>query len=109
MHTCIGTGAENSEEIRRLLREAPLPAIRQLLTDKDILEACAACQHEYRDRRYGPVVTVFHFLAQAINREDSFASTWQELFTPVAAGLPQVSLSQADQSGLTHARGRLPQ
>ena len=44
----------SSEEIRQRIREAPLVAIRELLPDQDILDACQACEHEYRDRRYGP-------------------------------------------------------
>jgi hypothetical protein len=108
MNSPIVNRPPSSEEIRRVLRESPMVAIRQMLTDQDILNACQACQHEYRDRRYGPVITVLHYLAQAINREDSFASTWQELFTPLAGELPELELGQADLSGLTHARGRLP-
>ena len=99
---------EDAEEIRRVLRESPLAALRQMVTDQDILDACEACGHRYRDRRYGPVVTVLHFIAQAISREDSFASTWQQLFTPVAAEFSELELDQANPSGLTHARERLP-
>jgi len=55
------------------------------------------------------VVTVFHFLAQAIQREESFAATWQELWTPLAAACPELDLARSDPSGLTHARRRLPQ
>lgn len=108
MKRAIVHRAEDAAEIRRLLRESPLAAIRQMLTDRDILDACRACGHRYRDRRYGPVVTVLHYTAQAIRREDSFASTWQELFTPVAAECPELDLGQAQPSGLTHARERLP-
>jgi hypothetical protein len=108
MNSPIVNCRQTSEEIRRVLREAPLVAVREMLTDQDVFDACQECGHTYRDRRYGPVVTVFHFLAQAINREDSFASTWQELFAPLACELPELDLGRADLSGLTHARGRLP-
>ena len=81
----IGGSSGNLERIRATLREAPLVALRQQLTDRDILDACRSCDYRFRRRQYDPVVTVFHFLAQAIQREQSFAATWQELWTPVAA------------------------
>jgi len=56
------------EEIRARLREAPLGAVRQMLADSDIIEACRRHGYEWRERVYGPVVTVLHFLAQAIQR-----------------------------------------
>jgi hypothetical protein len=108
MNSAIVNRAASSAEIRRVLQESLMVAIRQSLTDQDILDACQACGHHYRDRRFGPVVTVLHFLAQAINREDSFASTWQELFVPLASELPELALPAADLSALSHARGRLP-
>ena len=46
------------EEIRTRLREAPLAAIRQMLPDSDILGACREHGYEWRERVYGPVVTV---------------------------------------------------
>ena len=94
------------EEIRTRLREAPLGAIRQMLSDSDILGACREHGYEWRERVYGPVVTVFHFLAQAIQREESFAATWQELWTPLAAEFPGVAEAGSAHSGLTHARAR---
>ncbi len=106
---CIVHSSEYLEQIRRMLREAPLVALRQQLTDRQILAACRACGHDFRRRRYDPVVTVFHFLAQAVQREESFAATWQELWTPLAAACPELDLARSDPSGLTHARRRLPQ
>jgi len=97
------------EQVRRVIREAPLVALRRQLTDREILEACRACGHVFRRRRYDPVVTVFHFLVQAVQREESFAATWQELWTPLAAACPELALARSDLSGLTHARHRLPQ
>jgi Transposase DDE domain len=103
----VHRGAE-LEEVRRALQEAPLVALRELLTDRDILDACRACGHRFRQRRYGPVLTVFHFLAQAVQREESFAATWQDLWTPLAAAVPEMAFGGSDLSGLTHARKRLP-
>lgn len=108
MSICIGKTGAKLEQIRRGLREAPLVALRELLTDKAILDACRACGHEFRDRRYGPVVTVLHFVAQAVQREQSFAATWQELWTPLAASFPELAVERFVPSGLSHARARLP-
>jgi hypothetical protein len=105
----IDMSAAKLEQVRRALREAPLMAVRELLKDEDVLDACRECKHEFRDRRYGPVVTVLHFVAQAIQRESSFAATWQELWTPLAASFPELAVERFVPSGLSHARARLPQ
>jgi hypothetical protein len=96
------------KEIRLMLRESPLAAVRQMLPDAAILEACRKAGHRFRQRLYDPVVTVLHYLAQAIQREESFAATWQELWAPLAADFPEVATAAPDPSALTHARSRLP-
>jgi hypothetical protein len=97
-----------AEEIRSRLRETLLAAVRQMLPDAAVLEACREADHTFRRRLYDPVVTVLHYLAQAIQRESSFAATWQELWAPLAADFPQVASAAPAYSALTHARGRLP-
>ena len=96
------------EEIRTRLREAPLCAVRQMLPDDVIHDACRDHSYSWRRRTYGPVVTVLHYVAQAMQREESFAATWQELWTPLAAEFPGVAEAGADHSALTHARARFP-
>lgn len=108
MSFCIGQGRPTSSEIVDSIRRAPLPAVRQLLTDRRILDACRQSHHTFRERRFGPVVTVLHFIAAALKREDSFACTWQELMAPVAMDHPELLPDDRDDSALTHARGRLP-
>lgn len=108
MSHSIGKGKCAAGAIRKAIREAPLVAIREMLRDQQILDACEACGHRFRERQFGPVVTVLHFVGQALQPEESFAATWQEIFTPLAARLPELDLKGADLSGLTHARGRLP-
>lgn len=90
------------------LRQTPLGAVREMLPDRAILEACQACRHEFRRRLYDPVVTVLHYLAQALQREVSFAATWHDLWTPAVADVPAVAAAAPDPSALTHARSRLP-
>ena len=104
----IVTPCDSVEEIRTRLRQTPLGGVRQMLPDSAILDACQACKHRFRRRRYDPVVTVLHYLAQAFQREESFAATWHDLWAPAAADVPAVAQAPPDTSGLTHARCRLP-
>jgi hypothetical protein len=108
MYRCIGHQFVSSAVIRQRLIEAPLVAIRELLTNEQILAACTSCGYHFRERLFGPVVTVLQFVAQALQREESFAATWEEMLTPVMAEFPELA-SQFDRSSLTHARKRLPQ
>jgi len=104
----IVTSCDRVEEIRRRLRQSPLGAVRERLPDRAILEACRACHHEFRRRQYDPVVTVLHYLAQALQREASFAATWHDLWTPAVADVPAAASATPNPSALTHARSRLP-
>jgi len=104
----IVSGTATLEEIRDALRQAPLVAVRQELPDQSILDACDRCNHVWRERLYDPIVTVLHFIAQALQRDISFAGTWQEFLTPVAAKFLGAFDFNFDRSALTHARGRLP-
>jgi len=97
-----------AEEIRTMLRQSPLGAVREMLPDATILEACRQAGHTFRRRLYDPVVTVLHYVTQGIQREESFAATWQEFWAPLAADFPEVASTRPDPSALTHARGRLP-
>ena len=107
MKNCIGKRRAYVDRISQILRESPLCAVRQMLTDSEILKACGEAGYRYRDRIYGPVVTVFHFLLQAIQREQSFAASWQELWANAAleVGLGKVVFNS---SALSQARSRMP-
>jgi hypothetical protein len=79
-----------------------------LLTDDKILEACRSYQYQFRRRVFGPIATVLHFVAQALQRESSFLATWQELMTPVAARDVAIAAKHFDPSSLAYARRRIP-
>ncbi|MCH8914046.1 MAG: hypothetical protein IIA33_10825 [Planctomycetes bacterium] len=49
----IVNSSVQSETIRQSIREAPLVAIRELMTDQRILKACTACGYTFRQRLYG--------------------------------------------------------
>src|SRR3972149_4083408 len=104
----IGKRKEYFERIAEILRESPLSALGQMLPDREILNACQEVGHRFRNRLYDPVVSVFHFLLQAIQREESFAASWQELWTNAAS---EVGLEKRlfNSSALSQARSRTPQ
>jgi len=107
MKGVIGRQRGSLEIISRMVREAPLAVLRQMLPDRDILEACGKLGYGFRRRLYGPVVTVFHFLLKAIQREESFAATWQGLWTNAVCEFG-ASQSAFNSSALSQARSRLP-
>jgi hypothetical protein len=103
----IGKNQPGLESCRTVLRETLLQAVRELLPDREILQACAQAGYAFRDRLFGPIPTVLHFLMQAIHREESFAGTWQELWTPVATAL-ELSDVSFNSAALSQARSRIP-
>lgn len=107
MHSCIDQRDTCFEGISEMLREAPLAALRQMLPDREILMACEASGHRFRQRLYGPVVTVFHFLLKAVQREQSFAATWQRLWTNAACQF-DLAGRHFNSSAISQARSRLP-
>jgi hypothetical protein len=79
-----------------------------MLPDSEILRACAESGYVFRKRLYDPVATVFHMLLQAIQREESFAATWQEVWSLAATGLG-IGSRKANSSALSQARSRIPE
>ena len=86
------------ECIRAKLREGHLNAVREILTDREILSACREVGHEFRDRLLAPVVAVFHVIAAALWPDFSFQASWQ-VFGAAHVG----------SGSLAKARGRLPE
>lgn len=97
----------NLEGIFCKLQQAPLTALREMLTDTLIIRACAEAGHTFRERLYGPVVTMFHFLLQAIQRDVSFAGTWAEIWSNAIfrCGIDEAGFNS---SAIAQARARLP-
>lgn len=94
--SAIGISVSQLEAIRRRLKEGQLGALRELLPDRVIEEACRAAGHTYRDRLLPPLVMVFHYLCAALWPEESF----QAAASVGGLTLPSGSLSKA--------RARLP-
>ena len=103
----IGKRERVLKSIFEVLQETPLTALRQKLSDGMVLQACADAGYEFRRRKYGPICIASHFLLQAIQREESFAATWQEIAANAAGqmGLDELSFNS---SAISQARSRFP-
>jgi hypothetical protein len=64
------------EQEKRNLQSGQLNGFRELLPDELIYEMCRESDYDFRDRRFTPVVTVFHMISAGIHREGSFQSAW---------------------------------
>jgi len=49
VHSCIDQRGTCFEEISKMLREAPSTALRRMLPDREILAACEAAEHRFRE------------------------------------------------------------
>jgi hypothetical protein len=92
----IGISAARLEDIRTRLKQGQLNALRELLPDRIIGEACREAGHAHRDRLLPPLVMVFHYLSAALWPEDSFNAAAQ------SGGIP------ASSGSMSKARQRLP-
>jgi hypothetical protein len=106
--SAIGKKKRSLKGICEVLQESPLTAVRHTLTDEMIIDACKDVGYKFRRRKYSPVCTVFHFLLQAIQREESFAATWAEMASAgiVAGGIDGFAFYS---SSIAQARSRFPQ
>lgn len=103
----IGKKRAILKRIYEVLRETPLSALREMLPDEMILEACDDAGYKFRRRRYGPVFTAFHFLLQAVQRDGSFAGTWQEHAVTVMSEMG-IGDCRFNSSAMSQARSRFP-
>lgn len=70
--SAIGISGSNLEATRVRLQEGQLTAVRELLPDEAIWQACASARYTYRRRLLTPLVVVFHYLSAALWPEESF-------------------------------------
>jgi hypothetical protein len=75
----IGGSVSKLEGIRRRLESTQLNAVRELLTDKVIMQICNECEYYFRERIFTPLVMIFHMIGAAISREGSFQSSWRNI------------------------------
>jgi len=91
------------------LEQVTLNAIRDVLPDSLILEACRDVGYRFRRRVLTPVVTVLHMLLAAIWPEESFQASADLLWdNGRAAGAVPDGQKMPSSGSFAKARGRLP-
>jgi len=104
----IGKLTGKTSHIASHFESVTLNSIRNTLPDHAITEACIAAGHRYRIRRITPVLTVLHMIAAAIWPEDSFAASWQLIWSTFVAAFPHVYACSPSRGDVANARKRLP-
>jgi len=82
--------------------------IRNLLTDKIILDACRSENYVFRNRLLTPVITILHMVVSGIWPENSFNASWQVLWTTFISYFPEIDMKSPDSSAVSKARNRIP-
>ena len=102
----ISTG--NSEKISQKLEQVTLNAVRKVLPDFFIMQACKSIGYTYRERKITPIVTVLHMIMAAIWPEDSFNASWQVIWANFASWFPSLAGQCPARTNVAQARARLP-
>jgi hypothetical protein len=91
---------------REFLQEGELP-FADVLSSGCLAEALTEIQHPWKDRIFNPLMTLWVFLGQVLNADQSCRAAVARLIAHRAAeGLPPCS---SDTGGYCQARGRLPE
>ena len=98
----------NSKKISDLAEQVTFNAVRKVLPDYSILQACKSTDYTYRERKITPIVTVLHMIMAAIWPEDSFNASWQVLWANVASWFPSLAGQCPARTNVAQARARLP-
>jgi hypothetical protein len=104
----IDPAAENHKSIFDKIEEMTFNSIRKILPDKAIEDACNAVGYRYRQRMITPIVTVLHMILAAIWPEESFAASWQILWTSFSSMFTEYGGKSPSLGSVAKARYRLP-
>jgi hypothetical protein len=104
----VGTMPSETSNISWRFDSTAFNSIRETLPDRVILNACRSCGYEYRRRLISPVLTVIHMVVAAIWAEESFAASWQLLWTSFAAAFPGTAHRSPSRGTVSNSRKRLP-
>jgi hypothetical protein len=99
---------KNHENISEKIESITFNSIRNVLPDKAIEDACDAAGYQYRQRMITPIVTVLHMILAAIWPEESFAASWQILWTSFSSVFAEHSGKSPSLGSVAKARHRLP-
>ncbi len=104
----IVCNSKNHENISEKIESVTFNSIRRILPDKAVKEACDTSGYRYRERAITPIVTVLHMIMAAIWPEESFASSWQILWTSFSSVYSNFAGKSPSLGSVTKARYRLP-
>lgn len=104
----IDCASKNHENISKKIEAITFNSIRKVLPDKAIEDACNAAGYRYRQRMITPIVTVLHMILAAIWPEESFAASWQVLWTSFSSMFAEHSGKSPSLGSVAKARYRLP-
>jgi hypothetical protein len=100
--------SKNHKNISEKIESVTFNSIRKVLPDKAIKDACVSVGYRYRDRILTPLVTVLHMILAAIWPEESFAASWQILWTSFSSVYSDYAGKSPSLGSVTKARYRLP-
>lgn len=104
----VGRSRLNSATFCEEFEQVSFNAIRNVLPDEAIIQACQAEDYVYRERRITPVLTVLHLLLAAIWPEESFQASWCVLWETFVSHFPQAQGHCPSRSSVAEARARIP-
>lgn len=109
MSNCpVGIPPQKYETFCQKFEQVTLNAIRNVLPDRAIVQACEATGHTYRERRITPVLTVLHMILAAIWPEESFNASWQVMWDTFVSSFPHLQGRSPSRGRVAEARARLP-
>ena len=103
----IGFTSKNHESISGKIESVTFNSVRRILPDKAIKDACDASGYQYRERIITPIVTVLHMILAAIWPEESFAASWQVLWTSFSSVYSDYAGESPSLGSVAKARYRL--
>lgn len=104
----IDTTSKNHEKISEKMEPITFNSIRKVLPNEAIKYACDMAGYKHRRRVITPIVTVLHMILAAIWPEESFAASWQILWTSFSSMFTEYGGKSPSLGSVAKARHRLP-
>ena len=104
----IDSAAKNHEKISEKIEPITFNSIRKVLPDKGIKYACDMVGYKHRRRIITPIITILHMILAAIWPEESFAASWQVLWTSFSSRFSDNAGKSPSLGSVAKARYRLP-
>ena len=104
----FGTAGPNAARFSEKFEQVTFNAIREVLPDDAIVQACREENHRYRERKITPVLTVLHLLLAAIWPEESFQASWCIMWETLVSHFPELKGQCPSRGSVAEARARLP-